>query len=238
MNDRHRFYGFLACLIFSEVFLSQAAVAQPVQVISEHKLTSSEVVSMTDRLGIDILDGYNNLYSCQGFQYQINFLKCTPSNVSELAEILQQIAPKSTLARTIDGVYEIITADQILARNVLLSLDGVSILEKGKLIPLQLPIEWLITAETFAESQDILLLNKSSQGSIVEVFNQVIRTGATERVQINYILCADLGSAERVFGVKFASAKHPRALKRIGRLVIEVIATNPDIVSEIMDYFK
>ncbi len=229
---------FFISTVIAAILLSQNVLAQPVQVVSEHRLTPADLAEMTERFSVEILAGYNNVYRCQGFQYQINFLKCAPAKVSELVDLLQQIAPRSTLARTNNGVFEIITVDSFLARSVLLNLEDVSVLERGKLIPLQLPLEWLITAETFTGTQDIALLNKSHQNGIVEVFNQIIRTGAADRVQISYILCVDLASAERVFGLRFAAAKHPRSVKRIGKLVIEVIATNPETVGTVMSYFE
>lgn len=229
---------FFISTIIAAILLSQPILAQPVQVVSEYRLTPADLAEMTERFSIDILAGYNNVYRCQGFQYQINFLKCSPAKVSELVDLLQQIAPRSTLARTSDGVFEVITVDSFLARSVLLNLEDISVLERGKLIPLQLPLEWLITAETFTSKPDIELLNKSHQNGIVEVFNQIIRTGAVDRVQVNYILCMDLASAERVFSLRFTAAKHPRSVKRIGKLVIEVIATNPETVGTVMNYFE
>jgi hypothetical protein len=213
------------------------AVAQPVEVVKEYTLTADDVQTMTDKLGVEILAGFNNVYRCQGFQYQVNYLACAPASVAELAGVMQQFAPKSTLARTMDGVYEIITLDPLLARRVLLSLDDISILEKAKLIPPQLPSDWLVTAEAFTKGQDLDMMNRSHGGGIVEVFNQILRTSAGDRVQVTYFYCNDFEVAKRVFGIRFAASDHPRSVKRIGKLVIDIATSNPQAVEDVMVYF-
>jgi len=177
-----------------------AAYAQPVEVVSEYELTADDLVTMTEKLGVDILGGFNNVYRCQGFQYGLNYLSCAGSNVLGLADVMQQLSLKSTLARTNGGVYEIITLDPTLARRILLSLEDISVLDKAKLIPSQLPEDWLVTAETFTVGNDLEMMNRSHGGEILEVFNQILRTSGGDRVQITYFYCKDVEASERCSG--------------------------------------
>jgi len=225
----------------SSVFLllsASATYAQPVQTVSEYRLAEQDLQNLTERLGIEIFAGFNNIYRFQGLQFQLNYLKCAPVDVEELMGVMQQLAPKNTLARTYEGVYEIITLDHRLARKILLNLDDISLLEKGKLIPMQLPGDWMITAEIYPGYGDLRKLEKSLGKGLVEMLNQVIRVSGGERVQINYFHCDTRENAERIFGVLFAASPRPRSVRRLGALVIEVVTTNSETIDEVMSFFR
>ncbi len=214
------------------------AAAQQVKVLDDYTMTREDLDELEARLGVKLKSGYNTMLSAGEYRFQLNYLKCAPEDVEALNSAVRLIAPRSTVIRTQTGAYELIAGDPELARNVILSLDGVGPLEKGKLIPLQLPEEWVITGEAYFDFAQIEMLKKSYGKGITDVMSQVIRAGGTGRIQISYMLCDNATSAEFVFGKIYANKADTRSVKRLGKLVIDISSDNPELIPQAMAYFK
>ena len=233
-----RFLLIVLIAMAAQIAAATAAAAQQVKVLDEYTLTREDLDMLEERLGVELISGYNSVLSAGDYRFQLNYLKCSYEDVEALQAAVRLIAPRSTVARTGSGVYEIIAGDEILARSVLLSLDGVGVLEKGKLIPLQLKDEWLVTGEAYFGFGELETLKKSYGKGIVDVMSQVIRAGGDGRIQISYMLCDNSTSAEFVFGKIYANKPDTRSVKRLGKLVIDVNADNPELVEPVMALFK
>lgn len=214
------------------------AVAQQVKVLDDYTLTREDLDELEARLGVMLKSGYNTVLSAGEYRFQLNYLKCAPDDVEALNSAVRLIAPRSTVVRTQSGAYELIAGDPNLARSVILSLDGVGLLEKGKLIPLQLPEDWVITGEAYFDFAQIEMLKKSYGKGITDVMSQVIRAGGAGRIQLSYMLCDNATSAEFVYGKIYANKADTRSVKRLGKLVIEASSDNPELIPQVMAYFK
>lgn len=237
MNIRNRIMLIAIC-VAAIAASALPAVAQQVKVIDDYTLTREDLDELESRLGVELKSGYNAVLSADDYRFQLNYLKCAAEDVEALNSAVRLIAPRSTVIRTQSGAYELIAGDPQLARSVLLSLDGVGLLEKGKLIPLQLPEDWVITGEAYFDFAQIEMLKKSYGKGIIDVMSQVIRAGGAGRIQVSYMLCDNATSAEFVYGKIYANKADTRSVKRLGKLVIDASSDNPELIPQVIAYFK
>ncbi|MEP0814992.1 MAG: hypothetical protein HRF49_10050 [bacterium] len=219
------------------IVLHRAGFTEPVTVVSEYTLTAEELTALSDKFGTGITAGFYNVYRAGEFQYQLNFLKCKPSDVDALMEAVRLTDQRATLVKSSSGIYEVITPEAGLARRVILALPDVSKLEQAKIIPPQLPGEWMLTGEHYSDSKELKLLEEKVGPGIVQALNQVFLPGVTKRVVVNYLLCDSAEHAQMVYATVAARKSIPGSTLRFGTLVIEIVSDDESRVKDIRRLF-
>lgn len=250
-RQTNRFRSLLAqSVLFTVVLILIAGIgtrleAGQVEIVREYKLTSVDLLSLENRLGVEIIAGYNNVYRYRGFQYQLNYLLCDAGDVNTLLAIIRQIAPKNTYARTKSGVYEIITRESWLARHILIALNDIPLIEKGKIIPPDLPDGWFISSELYINAMSFSVSGIEGMSApadiltegVSEIFSQVISPGSAERIQVNYILCESRVKADDLYAAFMLRNPDPRSALRFGTLVIEISTDKREYIETVREFF-
>ncbi|AUB82041.1 hypothetical protein [Candidatus Thiodictyon syntrophicum] len=173
----------------------------------------------------------NQIFNAAGQRVQLNYCLFSDAPLAELAAAKISVFTRSQnpIVQSGNSVVEIITGDPWKKQSVLTAL-GLPGLEGVLLTEQSTPKDWALSAVVLVDRAQLPIFRTKLDAPVEILFNQVFKVNGTI-VKINYIGMPDEAAAERLRSVMAGTATEGRVVLRRGQVVIEILSTDPDLVS-------